>query len=249
MMDTLGVGSFATNIACLKYFRLFKDEELPATINCSQIIPGLIEALFFFKLVKVDPETLFVLVIGASIGGWLGVLFHQRMNPQRLRLLMCIGFPVIIFLIIAQHLHLFTIGGDLNQLQGLTLVFAFFGVMFAGAMSALGIGFFCITQAILFLCGLHPLVAFPIMTAAGALQQPITTIMYLRRAPVNLKKTAWNIAGGLVGVALALPLVTILSIRQLHGLLVTVLAYNSFMMGRTYLKERQQTKALSDLSP
>ena len=59
--DTLGMGSFAVNIALAKILGTFSDEELPAMNNGAQLIPGAIESLFFMQFVEVDLTTLVVL--------------------------------------------------------------------------------------------------------------------------------------------------------------------------------------------
>ena len=56
--DTLGVGSFAVNVALAKLLGTFRDDELPAVNNGAQVIPGTIESLFFMQLVDVDLTTL-----------------------------------------------------------------------------------------------------------------------------------------------------------------------------------------------
>ncbi len=44
--DTLGVGSFAVNVALAKLFGTFNDEELPAVNNGAQVIPGPLNPYF-----------------------------------------------------------------------------------------------------------------------------------------------------------------------------------------------------------
>lgn len=44
--DTLGMGSFAVNIALAELLGTFHDEELPAMNNGAQVIPGVIESIF-----------------------------------------------------------------------------------------------------------------------------------------------------------------------------------------------------------
>ena len=48
--DTLGIGSFAVNVAMAKLLGTFPDEELPAVNNGAQVIPGTIESLFFMQI-------------------------------------------------------------------------------------------------------------------------------------------------------------------------------------------------------
>ena len=76
LADTLGVGSFAVNIALAKFFNTFHDEELPGVVNGAQVLPGAVASIFFMQLVEVDFKTLCVLVLGTCIGGVLGVRGH-----------------------------------------------------------------------------------------------------------------------------------------------------------------------------
>ncbi|WP_157671371.1 hypothetical protein [Francisella halioticida] len=69
--DTIGVGSFAVNIAIAKTFKLVKDVELPGVVNGAQIIPGAIDAVFFLGALHVDFVTLVVLVLEATLGGFI----------------------------------------------------------------------------------------------------------------------------------------------------------------------------------
>lgn len=46
--DTLGVGSFAVNVALAKLMGTFRDDEMPAVNNGAQVIPGTIESLFLW---------------------------------------------------------------------------------------------------------------------------------------------------------------------------------------------------------
>ena len=47
--DTLGIGSFAVNVALAKLLGTFRDDELPAINNGAQVIPGVLESLFFMQ--------------------------------------------------------------------------------------------------------------------------------------------------------------------------------------------------------
>ena len=72
-LDTLGIGSFAPTTLLFKVFKSLKsDELLPGTLNVAHAIPVMIEAFIFITVVKVEPLTLFSLIIAAIVGSWVG---------------------------------------------------------------------------------------------------------------------------------------------------------------------------------
>lgn len=237
--DTLGIGSFAVNTALAKIFGTFSDEELPAMNNGAQLIPGAIESLFFMQYVSVDLTTLVVLVLGTCIGGLLGGGIVSRLGKQAIRLAMITCFGFIICLLISNQLGLLPVGGTATALYSWKLLFGFFGVMICGALTSVGVGLFAMVQAVLFVLSVSPLVAFPIMMTAGAMQQPLTTFMFLRGdAHMPLKRVLILSLGGCIGVAMTLPVFNYLSVSWLHGLLILILCFNFIAISRTYLQTR-----------
>jgi uncharacterized membrane protein YfcA len=241
-MDTLGVGSFACNIALAKYFDTFKDEELPGMVNGAQVLPGALSAFFFLGLVQVDPLTLMALIVATCLGGIVGASVIAKFNAQTIRLVMLLAFPTIALVIIGNQFEWLPLHGDKIALHGVELLLGFLGLFIAGSLTAAGVGLFAMIQAILFCLGMSPIVAFPIMTAAGALQQPLSTSIFIMKNKVPLKKSLLMNLYGVLGVLLALPIITHLSSSKLHFLLVMVLIYNTMMMGKNYLKHREVRK-------
>lgn len=233
--DTIGIGSFAVNVACAKFFGTFTDEELPAINNGAQVIPGALESLFFMHFVEVDLTTLLTLVVGTCIGGLCGGFVVSRlMSQQAIRLAMMCSFSLIIFLLIAHQSHLLPIGGDLTGLQSWPLVIGFFAMVICGALTSVGVGLFVMVQAVLFLLNISPVVAFPIMTTAGAMQQPLTTLVFLQQDKVPLKKTFIVSLAGCIGVMIALPLFTFITVTWLHYLLLCITIYNLCAITHAY---------------
>lgn len=236
--DTVGVGSFACNVALAKLFGTFRDEELPAVNNGAQVLPGAIESIFFVKLVDVDLTTLIVLVLGTCVGGLLGGFVVSKLGKQTIRLTMVCSFAVIIFLLISHQLQWLPVGGDLTALNSWQLVIGFFAMMVCGALTSAGIGLFVMVQGVLFLMNISPLVAFPIMTTAGAMQQSLTTLVFLKNDKIPLKKTIVLSLAGCVGVLITLPFFTQLTINGLHLFLLGILIYNFCAVGNSYLRSR-----------
>ena len=76
------------------------------------------------------------------------------------------------------------------------------------------------------------------MTTAGAMQQPLTTMVFLQQNKIPLKKTLVLSLAGCIGVAITLPVFSSLTVTWLHSLLLAILIYNFFAIGRTYLQSR-----------
>lgn len=236
--DTVGVGSFAVNVAMAKLLGTFGDDELPAMNNGAQVIPGTFESLFFMQLVDVDLTTLLTLVGGTCLGGLLGGFVVSHLSKQAVRLSMICCFALIIVLLLCHQFRVFSLGGELTELHSWRLIVGFFGMVLCGMLTSVGVGLFVMVQGVLFLLNVSPLVAFPIMTTAGAMQQPLTTLVFLKENKIPLKKTLVLSLAGCIGVFVTLPLFTQLTVTWLHSLLLCILAYNFITIGRAYLRDR-----------
>lgn len=240
--DTLGVGSYPVTIALSKLWGTFEDHELPAVTNGAQVIPGTLEALFFIQIIHVDLTTLLTLVIGTCIGGILGGQIMTRLSKQKLRLAMIICFSGIIALLIYKQFGARASGDEITALHSWKLGLGFLAMIICGSLTSVGIGLFAMVQAVLFLMHLSPAVAFPIMTVAGAMQQPLTTLVFLKQDKIPLRKTLILSFFGCLGVLLALPIVTHLQQQWLHSLLLIIMIYNVFSIAQTYFKHKQSLK-------
>lgn len=240
--DTVGVGSFAVNIAFAKLFSTFDDDELPGLTNGAQVLPGAIEAFFFLNWIDVSVSALVTLILGACFGGLLGAQIIGRISQQVVRLLMIFAFSAVLSLLFCYKYHLLNLTGDLTSFSFIKLVIGFFAMMFCGALTSFGVGLFVSTQAVLFLMDISPLIAFPIMTAAGAIQQPLTTLSLLIQGKIPLRRTLIVSCSGVAGVLITLPLFTKLSLTWLHTLLMGIISYNIIQLSLTYFKQRQHTQ-------
>lgn len=247
--DTLGVGSFAVNVALAKMLGTFSDDELPAVNNGAQVIPGTIESLFFMHVVNVDLTTLVTLVAGTCVGGLLGGFVVSQLSKQAIRLAMICSFALILVLLVSHQFHLLPVGGDLTELHSWKLVIGFFALAVCGALTSVGIGLFVMVQGVLFVMNISPLVAFPIMTTAGAMQQPLTTLVFLQKNKIPLKKTLILSLSGCLGVLITIPIFTQLTITWLHVLLFFIISYNLIAVGRTYLRSRPIKVYLKESMP
>ena len=224
--DTVGIGSFAVIVAFDKYWNLMDDKKLPGTLNAQSILPTMCQALFFLQVVQVEMQTLIPLLIGASLGGFLGGYLVSRLDKQRIRRFMFIGYSGIALMIIASKLGLLPVGGDLMSLHGMWLAAGVLGMFLSGALPAIGVGAYAPTQVILFMLGMSPLAAFPIMTASGAFQQSVAALAFIQRRQVALKPSIIIGLAGIVGVLVAAPVITYINPESLRWLLLAVVLYN-----------------------
>lgn len=247
--DTLGIGSFAVNVALAKMMGTFSDDEMPAVNNGAQVIPGTIESLFFIGLIDVDLTTLLTLVMGTCVGGLLGGFVVSHMSKQTIRFAMVCCFALIILLLISHQFRLLPVGGELMELHSWKLIIGFLAMVVCGALTSVGIGLFVMVQGVLFLMNISPVVAFPIMTTAGAMQQPLTTLVFLKHDKIPLKKTLILSLSGCLGVLITIPIFMQLTITWLHLLLLFILIYNFFAVGRTYLQSRPKKNYVQTQTP
>lgn len=243
--DTLGIGSFVVLIAMAKTLGTFEDKDLPAINNGTQLIPATLASLFFMKFIQVDLTTLLTLVTGACIGGILGGHVITRLNQQNIRLSMIVCFTAIITLLSFDQLGLLPRTGDVTALHSWQLVLGFVAMIVCGSLTSIGIGMFAMLQGVLFLMNISPVVAFPIMATAGAMQQPMITYIFLKEDKIPLKKAFFLSFFGCIGVLLGLPIVRHLDAKSLHLLLLTVMVYNVYTIARAYLEAKTKTKVLT----
>ncbi len=240
--DTLGIGSFAINVVTAKLFGTFNDVELPAVSNSAQVLPGALAAIFFMQWIKVDLVTLLTLTTGACCGGFIGSTLASRLSKQSIRLAMIVCFTFIISLLIIRQLHLFASSADVVALDSWMLVLGFIGMILCGMFTSVGVGPFVTMQGLLFLLHVSPFVAFPIMTTAAALQQPIITLVFLNNDKIPLKKTLILSFFGCLGVLIALPIFMNLSVNALREMLLLILIYNLYIITKSYYENKLSNK-------
>jgi uncharacterized membrane protein YfcA len=191
------------------------------------------------RLVEVDLTTLVTLVLGTCVGGLIGGFVVSHLSKQMIRLSMMCCFLFIIGLLLCHQFRWISMDGALIEFHSWRLMVGFFAMVVCGALTSVGIGLFAMVQGVLFLLGASPLIAFPIMMAAGAMQQPLTTMVFLQQRKIPLKKTLILSLSGCIGVFITLPLFYHLTITWLHLLLLVILIYNFLAIGHSYLKSKR----------
>jgi uncharacterized membrane protein YfcA len=248
-LDTLGIGSFATMSACFKLFGLVRDEQIPGTLNVAGTIPGVTEAFIYIAVVDVDPVTMVTMIAGSVIGAWIGAGVVSQWPRRKIQIGMGLALTATAAFGLASLMHWLPGGGDALGVSGSKLMIAGAATAVLGALMTLGIGFFAPCMMVIFLLGMSPKVAFPIMMGSVAFLGPVASIPFIRRGSYNFRTSLGLTLGGIPGVLIAAFLVRSLPLGAVRWLMVVVLLYTAMMMLRSAAIERRRVARGSHALP
>jgi uncharacterized membrane protein YfcA len=228
--DTLGVGSFATTTAIFRQWKLVPDEKIPGTLNVGHTLPTIAQAFIFTTLVPVDSLTLISMIAAAVLGSWLGagiVSGWSRVQVQRVMgTLLFVGA-----IILAMKASAFMPGGGTAlQLTGTKLVIGLVGNFVLGVLMTMGIGLYAPCMILIYLLGMDPKAAFPIMMGSCAFLMPIASGRFIREKAFDAKAVVGLALGGVPAVLIAALIVKSLPITAMLWLVVAVVLYTATTM-------------------
>lgn len=233
-LDTLGIGSFAPTTLLFKVFKSLKsDELLPGTLNVAHTIPVMIEAFIFITVVKVEPLTLFSLIVAAIIGSWIGSKTVTKLPEQKIQFVMGIALIVTSALMALKQLGMLDMLGEGNTavgLSGVTLIIGIVGNFIFGALMTVGVGLYAPCMAMVYMLGMSPIVALPIMMGSCAGLMPVASAEFIKAGKYSRKTTLGIIVGGVLGVIIAAKFVTNLNLDVLTWIIVAVVLYTGVSM-------------------
>lgn len=239
-LDTLGVGSFAVKTAFYKHLKLIDDRLLPGTLNGQCVLPTITQALIFIGMVRVEPTTLLPMMVSAAVGAAVGARYVSSFDRQTVRIVMASSLLVVAGLIFAGLLGLFPLGGEAMGLSGGKLAVAIAGNFLFGVLMNVGIGLFAPCMTMLYLLGLHPIAAFPIMMGSAALLSLFSAGTFIRRGAFDAQAVLAVALLGPVGVLLASSLVSAMDLAMLKWLVGAVVIYTAWSMFSAWRGERRQ---------
>jgi uncharacterized membrane protein YfcA len=243
--DTLGIGSFATTSSFFKIWGLVPDEEIPGTMNVGHTLPSILQAFIYIAVVEVDVRTLAMMIAASVVGAWLGAGVVARWPRRKIQIGMGIALLVTAGFMLMTGLKLLPGGGELLGLTGVKLLIAVAANAVFGALMTLGIGLYAPCMMVIFLMGMTPKAAFPIMMGSCAFLMPVGSARFIREGSYNLKAALGLAIGGIPGVLLAAFLVRSLSLDVVRWLVIVVVVYTAAMMLRSARMERASQRALA----
>lgn len=241
--DTLGIGSYATTTSFFKLWKMVPDERIPGTLNVGHTLPTIVQAFIYIAVVEVDITTL-ALMIGASVvGSWLGAGVVSKWPRRKVQIGMGIALGVMAFLMLMSQLGLVPGGGVSLGLSGPKLAFAVAANALLGALMTLGIGLYAPCMIVIYLMGMDPKAAYPIMMGSCAFLMPVASARFIKEQSYTLKSALGLAIGGIPGVLVAAFLVKQLSLGTVRWLVIAVVVYTAAMMLRSAAAERRALQA------
>jgi len=236
--DTLGIGSFAPTTALFKATKVVDDSVIPGTLNVAHTLPVVFMAFWYIRGVDVDFLTLSTLIGAAAIGAWFGAGIVAKFSKKTIQLTMGCALATT-----AVVMTLRTLGiidgfgsGEAYGLYGVTLVIGIVAHFVLGALMTAGVGLYAPSMAVIFLLGLSPAVAFPIMMGACAFLMPVAGVKFVREGKYARKQSLAIAIPGILGVFLATQLFFSLPMEALTWLVIGIIIFTSVTMLQAYAK-------------
>ncbi|WP_438717754.1 TSUP family transporter [Enterococcus sp. AZ109] len=239
-LDTLGIGSFAPTAMLLDTTKqLETDRHLPGTLNVGHALSCLLEGLIFITVVNVDPLTLFSLIAASIVGSWLGSKTVTKLPEKTVQFWMGWALIVTAILMALRSLGLINLLGEGNTATGLSgglLIVGIIGNGIFGALMTIGVGLYAPCMAMVYMLGLSPLVAFPIMSGSCGALMPVASLNFIKTGEYSRKVSLGIALGGIVGVIIAAKFVTNLDLTILTWVIIVVV----IITGITYIRKSRK---------
>lgn len=241
--DTIGIGSFALTTMMLNATKQNKDDrKLPGILNVGHALPVLTEAVIFVTVIKVDAITLVTLIVAAIVGSWFGSKFVTRLSEKAIQ--KWIGWALLITAVLmllrqTQVIALLGEGNTAMGLSGIKLIVGIIGNFFFGALMTVGVGLYAPCMALVYMLGMTPLAAFPIMMCSCAGLQPVASINFIREKAYSRKIALAITIGGIPGVIIASQFLMNLDISLVTYLVIIIIFYT----GIQYILKARKTIA------
>ncbi len=243
--DALGIGSFAPTTALFKLRGRPADELIPGTLNVGHNASAFVETAVFVTSVAVDPVLLTAMVASATLGAWIGAGTVSRLPRRSIQLWMGAALlTAAAFFVIANLGGL--PGGEAMSLSGWKFGFAVAVNFILGALMSVGIGAYAPCMVLLYMLGLHPLGAYPIMMGTCGLVQPAASLRFFKTARFAWGPSLGLTMGGVVGGLIAIFIVKQLPLKALRWLVMIVVAYAAMSMLRSAYRERAPAREGSE---
>ena len=244
-LDAIGVGSFATTTAILKFDKKVNvpDKLLPGTLNVAHALPMVAQALMSLTVIEIDIFTLVCMIVAAVTGSWIGAGIISKLPEKKVQLTMGVALLGTAGLLIAKQLGVMPAGGDAMALEGTKLIIGVVGNFVLGALMTAGIGLYAPCMAMVALLGMNPKAAFPIMMGSCAFLMPAAAAKFVKEGAYDRKASMAITIFGAIGVFIAAYIVKELPLKILTWLVIVVIFYTAAMMFKSASKAKAASRA------
>jgi uncharacterized membrane protein YfcA len=246
--DTLGIGSFATTTSIYKLRSLVPVKLIPGTLNVGHTLPTIAQAFIYTQLVPVEPTTLVLMIASAMVGSWLGAGVVIRWPRRTIQIGMGLALLGAAAMMLMSSLNLFPQGGDTLGLSGVRLATGLAGNFVLGALMMLGIGLYAPCMILVYLLGMAPTAAFPIMMGSCAFLMPFSSVRFVASKTYQRQAALGLALGGFPAAIIAAKLVTWLPPGAVRWLVIAVVIYTAINMLGTARQESRDTLCVNPSS-
>ncbi|MEO5611386.1 MAG: sulfite exporter TauE/SafE family protein [Sphingomicrobium sp.] len=243
--DTLGIGSFATTTAWLKFRKLVPDRLLPQTMLTGLTPPSMLQAVIFLILlgVMVDPVLLVGSVLALLTGGLLGAPLVARSRVWIVQLVVAVALVLAAIMYTLTNLDLMPGGGTASSLPPGLLIVAIAANFAFGLLLNFGVGNYAPTLVMLSLMGMDPRLCFPIMAGGAGLTGAAASIRHIQMGKIDLRIVLGLAIGGIPAVLVAAFVVKEMPLELLRWLVIVVVLYAAAVMLRSAITGRREHRA------
>lgn len=237
IVDTLGIGSFATTTAFCHATKLVDDKKIPGTLVVGCTIPVAIQALAFTTTVTMDPVVLVIMLLCSAAGAFIGGKLNGKLPVRTIRITMGIGLFIAGFLILGQIFDLLPGGGNATTVTGIKLVVGCVVIFILGLFYPLGIGCYAPTMVLVSLIGMNPTIAFPVMMGGATFNNLSSFFGIIKSGNYHRVASLDFDWAGAIAVIIAVKFITSLPIGILRWIVFAVVIYTAASMLHAAFKQ------------
>lgn len=243
--DTLGIGSFAPTTASLRGFKQCEDRYIPGVLNVGCCIPVILEAFLFIDKVEVEPVTLVALLAAAVVGSYVGSKIVSKLPTKKIQFVMGVALLITATIFFLQQIGLWVTTTDsvATGLSGSKLIIGIVIYFILGALMPAGVGLYGPGMAVVYLLGLSPLVAFPLVMGSCAFLMPVASAKFIKEKAYERKASMGITIGGIVGVLIAVYIVGSMPLNILIWLVIVVVTYTAITLLMAATKKEVKEEA------
>ncbi len=242
-LDALGIGSFAPTTAALRLTKQIKDRVIPGTLNVACTLPVVAEAFLFIAAIDVDPTTLIALIVSATVGSYVGAGVVSKMDEAVIQIVMGVALLITLVLFLMGQFGVMPVGGEAIGLTGTKLIIGVVINFILGALMTAGVGLYAPCMAMVYLLGMSPSVAFPIMMGSCAFLMPVASIKFVKEGAYARKASLWITICGILGVFVAVYVVKSMPMEVLRWLVDVVVLYTAITLLMSGMKKRSEKQS------
>lgn len=237
-LGTFGVSDGAINMVAYRGLRVADTRKLPGTMLVGAMVPLAVMSVSYLNAVSFSVQTLLVLVIVQAIGGFVGASLVKKLPIQSVRLIMALALLATAGVILARAYLFHVEGGEALGLTGVRLIVAAVLLSLTEALTMMGFGNTTPNICILLALGVSPLAVYPIVMTANAAGCLMGCVRFIKDGTYVRKAALIEASAGLIGVLLAVRLVTGMSSGLLQLLMIVLMAYSAVSLLREYRKNK-----------